>query len=353
MQPTRAQVKSRFQNILDDPSGQVFGESVFADAFGEAYDALFTAFLTNQCPRIELITTFTLPPGTTSSTPATMGVADFGDFVYLAERTSGSINPYRDMMPVDRLPQRAMGDRLLEFNYRNDTFYFVGANQPIDLQLTYDSSGEAPTNDATQIAVDGCLTFLANYAVGVAGGRKGYEEIAGRCMSLAVGPKYDAGTIGGELFRIVQARVRSRQKVQIAPRPFSAYRRLFVRRAVPFVAAQGAAVDGSFITLPVSGTLAIGNDLAPIAQWSRGTYLSQIVAAVKQAPVGAAISIRIDVGGSFYTSLTIPDGQTHASTPSGALAALPAMPANATISLDLLTVGTTFPGSDLSVFLYQ
>jgi hypothetical protein len=245
MNPTRGQVKARFQAILDDPSGSVFSEPVFAPAFGEAYDALFTAFLTNQCPRIELLTQVTVPPKTVSLTPAQMGINDFGDYIYLAERPDGSTDQYRDLAPLDRLPQRPMADRLLEFNYRNDTFYFTGSTNTIDLQVKYESSGEAPTDDGAQILVDGSLTFLSNYAVGVAGGRKGYDEIAQRCLGLAVGPKYDQGTIGGELFRIIQPRVRSRQKVQIAPKPFSAFRRLGVRRAVPYVAAQQGTTGGT------------------------------------------------------------------------------------------------------------
>jgi hypothetical protein len=238
------QVKTRFQNLLDDPSGQVFSDAVFTEAFGEAYDALFTAFLTNQCPRIELLATVTVPPATISLTPAQMSIDDLGDYIYLAERLYGSTGGYDDLAPVDRLPVRAMADRLLEFNWRNDTFYFVGATNTIDLQVKYDTSGEAPTDDATQILVDGSLTFLANYSVGVAGGRKGYDEVAQRCMSLAVGPKYDLGTVGGELFRLVQVRVRSRQKVQIAAKPFSAFRRLAGRRAIPYVAAQQGTTGG-------------------------------------------------------------------------------------------------------------
>jgi hypothetical protein len=243
--PTRAQVKQRFQNLLDDPSGSVFTEAVFAEAFGEAYDALFTAFLTNQCPRIELIVTYTVLAGTTSLTAAQMGINDFGDYIYLSERLSGSTDKFRDLDSVERLSQRPMVDRLLEFNYSNDTFYFVGATGNIDLQIKYDSSGEAPISDNTTITVDSSLTFLSNYAVGVAGQRKGYDEIAQRCMSLAVGPKYDQGTIGGELFRIIQPRVRSRQKVQIAHKPYSAFRRTLGRRGMPYVAAQEGTTGGT------------------------------------------------------------------------------------------------------------
>jgi hypothetical protein len=282
MNPTRGQVKARFQNILDDPSGSVFSEAVFAPAFGEAYDALFAAFLQNQCPRIELVATITVPPQTVSLTPAQMGIADFGDYIYLSERQLGSTDGYRDLAPVDRLPISPMGDRLGQYSYRNDNFYFVGSNNSIDLQVKYESSGEAPTDDATVIAVDGSLTFLSNYAVGMAGPRKGYDEIAQRCMSLAVGPKYDQGTIGGELFRLVQPRVRSRQKVPIAPKPFSAFRRLSVRRAVPYVAAQQGTTGGGAQNVPVQFSTANGT----IAGTANGTNpVFYIAAGVTQALV--------------------------------------------------------------------
>jgi len=238
MYPTRLQVKTRWQNLLDDPSGQVFTEAVFVEAFGEAYDALLQAFLLNQVPRIELLTNVTVPPMTTSLTPAQIGLGDWGDYIYLAERPYGSTDQYRDLVPVERLPVRPASDRLGVFMYANDTFNFTAATQAIDLQVKYDSSGTAPTNDSTTITVDGALNFLANFAVGVTGQRKGYDEIAQRCMIRAVGSRYEDGVIGGELYRLVVPRVRSRQKVQIAPKPYSAFNRFPVRRAVPYVGVQ-------------------------------------------------------------------------------------------------------------------
>jgi hypothetical protein len=274
MYPTRAQIRTRFQALLDDPGGQVFTEPVFAEAFGEAYDAIFTAFLTNQCPRIELLKYVTVPPLTTSLTPAAMGITDFGDYIYLSERIYGSQDEYRDLDSVDRLPQRAMTDRLIEYNYRNDTFYFVGSTSTIDLEVKYDTSGQAPTDDATVIAIDGSLTFLSNYAVGVAGSRKGYDAAAQRSMNLAVGPKYDQGTIGGELFRIVQARVRSRQKVQIAPKPYSSTRRLMVRRGIPYVAAQQGTTGGTSQNAPIQFSSQNGTIVGAINGINRVFYIS-------------------------------------------------------------------------------
>ena len=108
----------------------------------------------------------------------------------------------------------------------------------IDLQIQYDSSSAAPTDDATQILVDGSLSFLSNYAVGAAGFRKGDDEIAARCKQAAVGPRYDVGVIGGQLYRLIQPLVRSLQNVQVANRPFSAARRMSRGIRTPFIGAN-------------------------------------------------------------------------------------------------------------------
>ena len=258
MRPTRAYVKQQTLAILDDPSGSRFGDPVFAAGFNEAYDAMFTALLNAQCPRLTNLAFFTAPINTTSLTPDQIGINDFADYEWLSERDFGTTNRYVDLNPVDRLTQRQPLDRFLEFCYRNDAFYFIGNTTVRDMQLEYETSGEAPTDDATIINLDGCATFLSNYTVGAIGGRKGYEDTAARCMMLAVGPAYQNGTIGGELFRIVQPRVRSRQHVQLAPKPFSATRRMMIRRATPYVAAQMGATGGGATNVPMQFSSADG-----------------------------------------------------------------------------------------------
>jgi hypothetical protein len=251
MRPTRAYVKQQTLAILDDPSGSRFGDPVFAAGFNEAYDALFSALLNAQCPRLTNIIEFTAPINTTSLTPDQIGINDFADYEWLAERDFGTCEKYIDLNPVDRLTQRQPLDRFLEFCYRNDAFYFIGNTTVRQMQLEYETSGEAPTDDATIINLDGCATFLSQYTVGRIGGRKGYEDVAAANMLLAVGPRYQEGGIGGELFRIIQPRVRSRQHVQMAPKPYSATRRLMVRRPVPYVSASLGATGGGTTNVPI------------------------------------------------------------------------------------------------------
>lgn len=234
MYPTRAQVKTRFQNILDDPLGLVFDESVFSPAFGEAFDALNNALLQYQCPNIELEATYTLAANTKSLTATTLGITDMGDVRTISERINGTSDKYVDLEMVDRLPQRDQGVNLGQFSFHHDTFYFVGASGPVDLLFRYAASGTAPASDATVLGIDNSLTFLSSYAAGRAGPRKGYDEIAAAEMMAAVGPRYVQGVIGGELFRLIQTRVRSMQKMPLQQKRFSAGRRLTGRRAVPY-----------------------------------------------------------------------------------------------------------------------
>lgn len=214
------------------------GNSSFDTGFQMAYDAIFQALLIGQCPRIKNIVIYTLAPQVLSLTPAVAGITDFGDYIQIRERLTGSSEFFRRLESREELTQRSMTDRLLEFVWREDTFFFVGSTTQRDLEITYFSSATAPTIDSTSIGLDGCLSFLANYAAGIAGPRKGADETGQRCMSFAVGPKYDQGTIGGELFRIIQDRVRSEQKTQIAPRPFTSFRRGLPLWRAPYIAAQ-------------------------------------------------------------------------------------------------------------------
>jgi hypothetical protein len=51
--------------------------------------------------------------------------------------------------------------------------------------------------------------------------------------------------------------------------------------------------------------------------------------------------------------LTIPAGQTVVVATPSQIGALSQIPANTAVSIGITAVGTTFPGSDLSVFIYS
>ncbi len=303
MIPTRGQIKAQALGLLDDDAGKIFTETVFATAFQQAYDELFQGLLTGQCPAIKNIVVYTLPANTTSLTPAAAGISDFADLVKLREKLSGSSELFRQLDPREELTQRPPIDRLLEFVWRKNTFYFIGATSIRDLEITYESSGTAPTSDGTSIDVDGCLSVMSNFCAGIMGRRKGYDEIAAACMNFAVGPKYDEGTMGGAMFRLIQAKVRSEQKTPVAPRRFSSFRPLGLRRQGPFVAAQtpggGATapiqfsysagtvtgtLDGAnaqfFLAFPVSGVVVAlnGSTLTPTQHYTFGVNVITFIA---------------------------------------------------------------------------
>ena len=256
--PTWSSIYQQAINRLDDPLGQVFTPAVFQPGLDEGYGVLYAEFLKAQAPRIEIVIYVTVPQGTTQMTPAQMGIADFGDFVFLSERILGSSDRYRDLDPVDRLSQRPQNTLLGEFNYRDNCFFFIGATNAIDLQVKYDTSGVAPVSDGTSptkdalITVDSSQNFLSNYAVSVIGARKGYDEIAQDCRALAVGRKFNDGVPGGQLYSLLSPLVRSRQNVQIAPKPFTAQRRMWSGWAAPFIAAQQGTTGGGVQNVPIT-----------------------------------------------------------------------------------------------------
>ena len=256
MEPTVQQVRDMYRAKLDDPDGAVFDDSVFFPAFAEAYDAMFQAMTNFQVPRIEEMIQKNVAPGVTELSPDDLGINNFAGVIFLRERPAGSTQRYTDMYPCDVLPQRPQVDRLIDFNYRAGVFFFVGATTAIDLQVKYDSSGESPTDLSVKILVDNSRTFLANFAVGVSGGRKGRNSTARDCFQMAVGTKYEEGVIGGELFRLINPLVRNRQIVQVARRPFTARQGVWVRRGMPYVQAQQGTTGGASNNNPVQFTSA-------------------------------------------------------------------------------------------------
>ena len=225
---TISEVHTRVLSLLDDPLGAVFTEAVRREGFGEAYDALRSAFIQYQCPfATQIISTYVLPANTTFVAPAVMGILGMGELIELEERRANSTELYQSVYEVDELPQRPPSDVLGEFAWQQDVFRFIGANNDRQLRVTYSDSGLGNI-DAGSTQVDGALTFLSKYTAGIIAPRKGYDELGLKYMLEAVGPRYEQGVIGGALFRLLQPMVRSRQRVQVAPRPYTtvwSYRR--------------------------------------------------------------------------------------------------------------------------------
>jgi hypothetical protein len=180
-----------------------------------------------------------------------MGLANFADWEFISERQYGSNDKFIDLFDRDRLPQRNPTDRLIDTVWQDGAFQFVGCTTVREIQIKYVfSSAGAPTSNATAVVFDGSLNFLVNYSVGCMGGNKGYDAIAGKCRSFAVGPKFDEGSIGGELFRLMQPLVRSRQNVKVAPFPYTTQRNRGWYRAVPYVSSMAGTTGGGSQNVP-------------------------------------------------------------------------------------------------------
>ena len=106
-------------------------------------------------------------------------------------------------------------------------------------------------------------------------------------------------------------------------------------------------------TLSVDGTLCIIADAAPAMYLNYPFTATAVKAYVKQAPVGSDLVFTIYAGASAWLTLTIPDGSTSVVATDAEIAALAAIPANTNIRLAITAGGSTFPGSDLSIFFYS
>jgi hypothetical protein len=116
--------------------------------------------------------------------------------------------------------------------------------------------------------------------------------------------------------------------------------------------AEGEAQAG-FI-LPVAGVLGIQSDAAPAFYLNNDFTAGAIKAYVKSAPVGADLTFSLYVGTASnpWVTLTIPAGQKSVVATSDIIDALAPIPANTNVRLAITSVGTTYPGTDLTVFVY-
>jgi hypothetical protein len=106
------------------------------------------------------------------------------------------------------------------------------------------------------------------------------------------------------------------------------------------------------LVLNVQGTLAIGSDLAPLFYPMAAINPSAVVARMKQPPTGADLTIQLYSGSTLWMTLTISAGTNSVQATAGAITAAGPLASGQDVSLNLTGVGTTFPGSDLSVMIF-
>lgn len=288
---TATQVQTRVLALCDDPNKGAATDAVVLEGFGEALDVMYSAMLGNQCKRLKVVSPeVALAPLATSITPAAAGITDWGELIHIEERTYGSSEKWLPVWERDDLTQRDPTDKLLEFEWRSDAFYFVGATTQRGLRFTYFTTLEQPTDFTGSTGVDGAKTFLSLYTAARVLRRLGNWEDADYYLEQAVGPlrNWNRGVIGGELFRLIEPMVRSRQNVTWARRPFSATRRLNARRGIPYVAAQAGIFGTGSSSTPVQFTTADGSITGTINSTNLTFYLAYPVSRVSDLTVNGA-----------------------------------------------------------------
>jgi hypothetical protein len=101
------------------------------------------------------------------------------------------------------------------------------------------------------------------------------------------------------------------------------------------------------------GTLGVESNAAQPLYLNGPVTVGDVKAYVQAAPTGAGITFTIYVGGAAWLSLTIPAGLTSVVATPLQIGALTQIPANTAVSIGITAVGTTFPGANLSVFIYS
>ena len=104
---------------------------------------------------------------------------------------------------------------------------------------------------------------------------------------------------------------------------------------------------GGQFNFQIEGLLAIKNDAVPSVSVQENLSIRDIYAVVKEAPTGADLQLQINQDGVALATVSITDGQTTSLPINGA--ELPVLQAQSNLTLDILAVGTTFPGRDLTV----
>ena len=102
----------------------------------------------------------------------------------------------------------------------------------------------------------------------------------------------------------------------------------------------------SEVVLTVPGVIGVESDAAPAITLGSQTSFSTVVLLLKQAPQGANVTVQLYVAGATWGGPLSMNGTSASFTAAGGSIA-----ANAIIRLDITGVGTTYPGSDLTVIL--
>ncbi len=274
MIPTVEQVKARAAFLLGDIAQRKFVDAKITPAFEMAYEELVSEMVKHQLPQRERVVVHPLIAGTTTLTPATAGISNFGELIRLRERPYGTSEEFVDVDPVDWLRQRTSQDRLAEFVWRGDTFYFTASSRAIDLEIAYSDSGSPPVSGT--VGIDGSLNVLAALTASYAADPEGMWEVSAKQMKTAVG---NDGT-GGFMHTLLKAQVRALQSRPLQRGAFTTKGRM----RLPMGAwgagpAEGGGGLGVPINAVITGTIDGANDTftLPAAPLRLHLYLNGVL----------------------------------------------------------------------------
>jgi hypothetical protein len=107
------------------------------------------------------------------------------------------------------------------------------------------------------------------------------------------------------------------------------------------------------LVFQMQGTLGVESNAAQPLYLNRPVTVGDVKGYVQAAPTGSGITFTIYVGGAAWLTLSISAGQTVVVATPSQVGALTQIPANTAVSIGITAVGTTFPGANLSVFIYS
>lgn len=213
MIPSVEEVLQLAARLLGDPLARKFTPDRLQPFFEMAYEELTGEMARYHIAKQKRAVLYTLSANTTSLTPATAAISNFGELIRMEERRNGSSDLFTLVERVDRLPQVSAIEKLLYQEWYDDTWHFIGATQAIELRINYWDSGVAPTTGS--IGMDGCKNFLAYRTAAGAALPAGNVELGRDLDRQARGPMLDGG--GGFLHSFIQAQVVAEQQAQMQP----------------------------------------------------------------------------------------------------------------------------------------
>jgi hypothetical protein len=104
---------------------------------------------------------------------------------------------------------------------------------------------------------------------------------------------------------------------------------------------------GGQFTLQIEGVFGVLDNATPVLSVQENLSIRDVYALVKAAPLGSDVQLAIRQDGALLTTLTIPAGQTQSPPVDGAT--LPSLQEESHLTLDIVAVGSQYPGGDLTV----